>query len=139
MGLTAPISLYEGTKHTFATNAKRRGVEDRLLQRFLGHRDRRSVERYARLADEALIAVLRPLRPTPDGDGLSPACRQGQERSRKPSNPLKNLVEAAGIEPASAHPSSVRNQALSVRRGRAVEVQSTRAAPPTRKLRSFIL
>ncbi len=62
VGLTLPISLYEGTKHTFATNAKRRGVEDRLLQRFLGHRDRRSVERYARLADEALIAVLRPLR-----------------------------------------------------------------------------
>ena len=102
VGLSAPISLYEGTKHTFATNAKRRGVEDRLLQRFLGHRDRRSVERYARLADEALIAVLRPLRPTPESDGLSPACRQAGERSRKPSKPQGSLVEAAGIEPASA-------------------------------------
>jgi integrase len=87
VGLTLPISLYEGTKHTFATNAKRRGVEDRLLQRFLGHRDRRSVERYARLADEALVAVLRPLRPTPKGDGLPPACRQRGERSRKSSKP----------------------------------------------------
>jgi hypothetical protein len=72
VGLTDPICLYEGTKHTFATNAKRRGIEDRLLQRFLGHRDRRSVERDARLADEALVAVLRPLLPTPNGDGLSP-------------------------------------------------------------------
>jgi hypothetical protein len=36
------------------------------------HRDLRSVERYAGLADEALIAVLRPLHPTPDGDDLSP-------------------------------------------------------------------
>jgi hypothetical protein len=52
----------------------------------LGHRDRRSVERYARLADEALIAVLRPLRPTPESDASSPACRQGQERHRKASN-----------------------------------------------------
>jgi integrase len=101
VGLTAPISLYEGTKDTFATNAKRRGVEDRLLQRFLGHRDRRSVERYARLADEALIAVRQPLRPMPEGDGLSPACRQEGERSRKPSKPHRKMVEAAGIEPAS--------------------------------------
>jgi len=102
VGLSAPISLYEGTKHTFATNAKRRGVEDRLLQRFLGHRDRRSVERYARLADEALIAVLRPLRPTAESDGLSPACRRGQERSHRHLKPRRKLVEAAGIEPASA-------------------------------------
>ncbi|MCL4686272.1 site-specific integrase [Myxococcota bacterium] len=99
VGLTAPISLYEGTKHTFATNAKRRGVEDRLLQRFLGHRDRRSVERYARLADEALVAVLRPRRPTPEGDDLSPACRQEGERSRKARKPQRKMVEAAGIEP----------------------------------------
>ena len=102
VGLTEPISLYEGTKHTFATNAKRRGVEDRLLQRFLGHRDRRSVERYARLADEALVAVLRPLRPTPESDGLSPACRQGGGRSSNYLESKGNLVEAAGIEPASA-------------------------------------
>jgi len=29
VGLRAPISLYEGTKHTFATNAKRRGAGNR--------------------------------------------------------------------------------------------------------------
>jgi len=37
----------------------------RLLQRYLGHRDRRSVERYARLAGTALSAVLRPRNATP--------------------------------------------------------------------------
>ena len=40
VGLVDSISLYEGTKHTFATAAKARGIEDRVLQRFLGHRDR---------------------------------------------------------------------------------------------------
>ncbi len=31
-----PISLYEGTKHSMATDAIRRGVLERHLQRFLG-------------------------------------------------------------------------------------------------------
>ncbi len=54
------ISLYEGTKHTFATDAIRRGVPERALQRFLGHASVQSTRRYARLADNALIEVLRP-------------------------------------------------------------------------------
>ena len=54
------VPLYEGTKHTFATDAIRRGVPERLLQRFLGHADLHSTRRYARLADNALVAVLRP-------------------------------------------------------------------------------
>ena len=55
------ISLYEGTKHTFATDAIRRGVPERHLQRFLGHASVQSTRRYARLADNALVEVLRPL------------------------------------------------------------------------------
>ncbi len=55
-----PISLYEGTKHSFATDAIRRGVPERHLQRFLGHKNVQSTRRYARLADTALIEVLRP-------------------------------------------------------------------------------
>lgn len=31
------VSLYEGTKHTMATDTIRRGVPERALQRFLGH------------------------------------------------------------------------------------------------------
>ncbi len=54
------ISLYEGTKHSMATNAMRRGVSERALQRFLGHASVQSTRRYARLADNALLEVLRP-------------------------------------------------------------------------------
>src|SRR5262245_54472812 len=34
--------LYEGTKHSFATDANLRGVPERALQSYLGHRDVRS-------------------------------------------------------------------------------------------------
>ena len=54
------VSLYEGTKHSMATDAIRRGVPERHLQRFLGHASVQSTRRYARLADNALIEVLRP-------------------------------------------------------------------------------
>jgi len=52
------ISIYEGCKHSFATDAVARGVQERHLQAFLGHADVRSTRRYARLADAALIDVL---------------------------------------------------------------------------------
>jgi integrase len=41
------VSLYAGTKHTFATDAAARGVAERALQTFLGHADVRSTRRYA--------------------------------------------------------------------------------------------
>jgi len=105
IGLAPMISLYEGTKHTFATAAKERGIEDRLLQRYLGHRDRRSVERYARLADTALIAVLRRREAPSSKDDLSPACRQAKDEPGKSLKSKGEMVEAAGIEPASEqHP-----------------------------------
>ena len=53
------IGLYEGTKHSFATDAIRRGVPERHLQTFLGHASIESTRRYARLADNALVEVLR--------------------------------------------------------------------------------
>ena len=56
------VTLYEGTKHTMAPDAIRRGVSERALQRFLGHASVQSTRRYARLADNALIEVLRPAR-----------------------------------------------------------------------------
>jgi len=54
------ISLYEGTKHSRATDLLRQGVTERVLQALLGHRDARSTRRYARLADEALVDAIRP-------------------------------------------------------------------------------
>ncbi len=96
------ISVYEGCKHSFATEAIGRGVSERLLQNYLGHADVRSTRRYALLADSALIQVLRPRRATSAGTDLSrtcPAC--GEPFCNCPAKQEK-MVEAAGIEPASA-------------------------------------
>ena len=49
------ISIYEGCKHSFATDAVARGVQERHLQAFLGHADVRSTRRYARLADAGVV------------------------------------------------------------------------------------
>jgi integrase len=54
------ISLYEGTKHTMATDAIRRRVPERSLPAYLGHADAASTRRYARLSDQALLEVIRP-------------------------------------------------------------------------------
>jgi hypothetical protein len=76
-------------------------VEDRLLQRFLGHKDRRSVERYARLADTALLAVLRPKKADTRGRRFVGGLSVAKTGRRKPFNFNGLVVEAAGIEPAS--------------------------------------
>ena len=51
--------LYEGTKHSRATDLLLKGVPERVLQALLSHRDVRSTRRYARL-DSALVEVMRP-------------------------------------------------------------------------------
>ncbi len=60
------ISLYAGTKHSFATDAVRRGVPERYLQTFLGHRNVESTRRDSRLADHAMLEVLPRRRPPAD-------------------------------------------------------------------------
>ena len=70
--------MYEGTKHAFATDALRRGVQERHIQRFLGYSDVRSTHRYARLADEDLVTVLRA--PTAPPMGFA-----GKDTQQKPS------------------------------------------------------
>jgi integrase len=47
-----------------ATDALRSGVPESALQRFLGHASVQSTRRYARLADNALVEVLRPVEPS---------------------------------------------------------------------------
>jgi len=54
------VPPYEGTKHTWATNALSRGVRIEVVQAMLGHRDRRSTERYAKLRNEALVEAIGP-------------------------------------------------------------------------------
>jgi integrase len=45
------VKMYEGTKHTSATEALRGGRRREEIQKTLGHKDRRSTERYAKLAE----------------------------------------------------------------------------------------
>ncbi len=85
------VCLYEGTKHTFATDAVRRGVSERALQTFLGHQDVRSTRRYAQLGEHALVSVLRPR----FVGGLSVA----ENRVANPLKSQRELVELRGIEP----------------------------------------
>ena len=62
----AHVSLYGGTKHSFATDAIRRGVPERLLQKFLGHAHPESSRRYARLVNSALVQGSAPMRVATD-------------------------------------------------------------------------
>jgi integrase len=53
------VQMYEGTKHSTATDAIRRGVPLELVRRFFGHSDIRTTQRYVNLGDQALVHVLR--------------------------------------------------------------------------------
>jgi antitoxin ParD1/3/4 len=65
----------------------------------LGHRDVTSTRRYAKLADEALIYALRDRQ---GGEDLSPACPPGESGKKNINENNLLMVEAAGVEPASA-------------------------------------
>ncbi len=67
------ISLYRGTKHSTATELRRQGVPLDVIQRLCGHRDKRSTEVYAKLADHALVEAIR--RPRVRSAGRSPTRR----------------------------------------------------------------
>jgi hypothetical protein len=70
----ARIPLYQGTKHTLGTELKRRGIEDRLLQKLFGHQKSSSVRRYALLADSELVPIV-------EARDLSPGCPQPSKAS----------------------------------------------------------
>jgi len=53
------VGLYEGTKHATSTDLLRRGEDLELVRKFLGHKDARSTERYARLADRTVSDAMR--------------------------------------------------------------------------------
>lgn len=54
---------WEGLKHSSATRLKSVGADDRLLAQLIGHRDARSVEKYAKLQGTSIQDALRRLRP----------------------------------------------------------------------------
>jgi integrase len=57
-----PVALYEGTKHSTASALINAGVRLEVIQAACGHADRRSTERYAKLANEQVRAALLELR-----------------------------------------------------------------------------
>jgi integrase len=52
------VKLYEGTKHSTATRLKGLGADDRVLAQLMGHRDIRSVEKYAKLSPQTVAKIL---------------------------------------------------------------------------------
>ena len=51
------IGCYQGTKHSLGSQAINRGVSERLLAEFFGHRDLRSTRRYSKVQTESLKAL----------------------------------------------------------------------------------
>jgi len=79
------ISIYQGTKHGFATDAVRRGVPEGVVQRMLGHRDVTSTQRYPKLADEALVYALRDRRVANERARIFPPLVPQENPARKMS------------------------------------------------------
>ena len=49
-------------RNSAATEWERQGIQDRTIQAVLGHTDGRSLERSARMTNQAVVEVLRPKR-----------------------------------------------------------------------------
>ena len=49
------ISLYQATRHSFASQAINSGTPKHLIGKFLGHKDPKSTERYAHLETGPLV------------------------------------------------------------------------------------
>lgn len=56
------VRMYEGLKHSSATALKALGADDRVLAQLAGHRDPRSVEKYAKLQGQTIRAAILRLR-----------------------------------------------------------------------------
>jgi integrase len=52
-----PVPLYEGTKHSAATDMLAKTGDLEAVQRYLRHRGRRSTEHYAKVLDSALVDI----------------------------------------------------------------------------------
>jgi len=78
------VRMYEGTKHSSASAALRSGTTLERVQRALGHADRRSTERYAKLDDQAVVDVF-PTRPASGRD----CGRIVASHKRRPKTPLR--------------------------------------------------
>lgn len=62
------VTCYEGTRHSFASQAINRGISERKIGDFLGHKHSSSTRRYAKMRAEALREVLAECPQTVPGD-----------------------------------------------------------------------
>jgi site-specific recombinase XerD len=66
-GLQASVvPMYEATRHSFATIALKEGARFDGSRQFLGRRDPRTTERYAKLSEIALVRVRGPRKRSPE-------------------------------------------------------------------------
>jgi len=56
------VKMDEGTKHSTATRLRALGADDRVLAALAGHRDPRSIEKYAKLQPATIASALKRLR-----------------------------------------------------------------------------
>ena len=55
------LTLYQGMKHSFASQAINRGVPKDILQKYLGHKNSSATDRYAKLNLDSLKICTRPI------------------------------------------------------------------------------
>ncbi len=97
-GVTLPVGMYEGTKHTSGTNLSRDGVDLRTIQKLFGHADIRSTMLYVALGDAALVDAVGRLQPRPLVAGLSPAANA----VKNPEQHQPVMVGRTGLEPVTS-------------------------------------
>ena len=71
------LTLYQGMKHSFASQAINRGVPKEVIQKILGHENSKSTDRYAKLNLDSLRVGLRK-KETVSVDSVSSNCTQGK-------------------------------------------------------------
>ncbi len=107
-GVEVEVKMYEGTKHAFATDAVARGVPLEWVQKFLRHADRRSTERYARLANAGLVAVLPQRAPDEAPVRLGARWAPGLRRPENPSETRELTGGADGTRTRNPRPRGLR-------------------------------
>ena len=71
-GLDKTVTVHT-LRHSFATHLLEQGVDIRVIQDLLGHRNINSTTRYARVAINTIRQIQSPLELSEHGDGSAPA------------------------------------------------------------------
>jgi integrase len=97
------VRMYEGTKHSSASRWHSSGMPLELVRRMLRHRDTRSTERYAKLADSALVAAFgayHSRRHERQTRKRAQGVLKGRQGTRKDQRNRVPMAGRTGLEPA---------------------------------------